>query len=119
MVKREQEEGGLFILREKTRDEVEREEAEYRAYLEREVGPLENILDLGEEVKMAGEVRRQEDDDKHAHAAEAETGKKKKKKKKKGGKSGEESKEMDQEFLVKCVHRFFRHTQRMIVYFFS
>ena len=118
MVKREQEEGGLFILRERTRDEVEREEAEYRAYLEREVGPLENILDLGEKGKIVGEVRRQEDDDKHAHAAEAEAGKKKKKKKK-GGKSGEESKETDQEFLIKCVHRFFRHTQRMIVYFFS
>ncbi len=39
-----QEEGSLFTLREKTRDEVEREEAEYRAYLEREVGPLENKI---------------------------------------------------------------------------
>ncbi|KAI0295298.1 hypothetical protein BC826DRAFT_292598 [Russula brevipes] len=45
------EEGGLFTLREKTRDEVEREEAEYRAYLEREAGPLEKILDLGERVR--------------------------------------------------------------------
>ncbi len=97
----EQEEGGLFTLREKTRDEVEREEAEYRAYLEREVGPLEEILDLGEEGKTEGEVRRQEDDDTHAHPAEAETGKKKKKKK--GRKSGEERKETGQEFLIKCV----------------
>ena len=107
--KQEMEEGGLFTLREKTRDEVEQEEAEYRAYLEREVGPLEKILDLGEEGKMEGEVRRQEDDDEHTHPAEAEAGKKKKKKKK-GGKSGEERKETDQEFLIKCVRRFSSHT---------
>jgi protein KRI1 len=111
------EEGGLFTLREKTRDEVEREEAEYRAYLEREVGPLEKILDLGEEGKTEGEIRRQEDDDKHAQPAEAEAGKKKKKKKK-GGKSGEERKETDQEFLIKCVRRFFFRTQQLIVSFF-
>jgi protein KRI1 len=104
-VAKQEKEGGLFTLREKTRDEVEREEAEYRAYLEREVGPLENILDLGEEGKTEGEVRPQEDDDRHAHPAEAETGKKKKKKKK-GRKSGEERKETDQEFLIKCVRRF-------------
>ncbi|KAI9465171.1 KRI1-like family C-terminal-domain-containing protein, partial [Lactarius psammicola] len=97
----EREEGGLFTLREKTRDEMEREEAEYRAYLEREVGPLEEILDLGEEGKTEGEVRRQEDDDTHTHPAEAETGKKKKKKK--GRKRGEERKETDQEFLINYI----------------
>ena len=116
--KREEEEGGLFTLREKTKDEIEREEAEYRAYLEREVGPLEEILDLGEEGKTEGEVRRQEDDDTHARPAEAETGKKKKKKK--GRKSGgEDRKETDQEFLIKCVCRFSSCAQRMIVYFLS
>ncbi|KAH9006285.1 Krr1-domain-containing protein, partial [Lactarius hatsudake] len=93
----EREEGGLFTLREKARDEVEREEAEYRAYLEREVGPLEKILDLGEEGKTEDEVR-QEDD---AHPAEAETGKKKKRKK--GRKSAEERKETDQEFLINYI----------------
>ncbi|KAH8996823.1 Krr1-domain-containing protein, partial [Lactarius akahatsu] len=92
----EREEGGLFTLREKARDEVEREEAEYRAYLEREVGPLEKILDLGEEGKTEDEVRQEED----AHLAEAETGKKKKKK---GRKSAEERKETDQEFLINYI----------------
>ena len=101
----QEQQGGLFTLREKTRDEVEAEEAEYRAYLEREVGPLEKILDLGEEGKTEGEVRLQEDDDKRALPAEVETGKKKKKKKK-GRESGEERKETDQDFLIKCVRRF-------------
>ena len=117
VAKQEEEEGGLFTLREKTRDEIEREEAEYRAYLEREVGPLEEILDLGEEGKTEGEVRRQEDDDTHARPAEAETGKKKKKKR--GRKGGEDKKETDQEFLIKYVYYFSGYTQRMIFYFFS
>jgi hypothetical protein len=51
----------------------------------------------------------------HAHPAEAEPGKKKKKKK--GRKSEEDRKETDQEFLIKCVCRFSRYSQRMI--FFS
>ncbi|KAH9047329.1 hypothetical protein EDB84DRAFT_1619218 [Lactarius hengduanensis] len=93
----EREEGGLFTLREKARDEVEREEAEYRAYLEREVGPLEKILDLGEEGKTEDEVRQEED----AHLAEAEAGKKKKGKR--GRKSAEERKETDQEFLINYI----------------
>ena len=98
-----QEEGGLFTLREKTRDEVEQEEAEYRAYLEREVGPLEKILDLGEEDK-ADELRwisRKEEEDMHVPHGEADSGKKKKKKK--GKKSAEKREETDQDFLVKCV----------------
>ena len=98
----EEEEGGLFTLREKTRDEVEREEAEYRAYLEREVGPLEKILDIGEEEKTVVDVRRQEEDV-HVPPDEADSGKKKRKKK--GGKVVEE-KVTDQEFLIKCVWFF-------------
>ncbi|KAH9072780.1 Krr1-domain-containing protein [Lactarius deliciosus] len=93
----EREEGGLFTLREKARDEVEREEAEYRAYLEREVGPLEKILDLGEEGKTDDEVRQEED----AHPVGADTGKKKRRKK--GRKSAEERKETDQEFLINYI----------------
>jgi protein KRI1 len=95
----EQEEGGLFTLREKTRDEVEREEAEYRAYLEREVGPLEKILDIGEEEKVGDGIRPQEEDV-HVAPAEADSGKKRKKRKEK---VVEERKETDQEFLIKCV----------------
>jgi protein KRI1 len=99
------EEGGLFILREKTRDEVEREEAEYRAYLEREAGPLEKILDLGEESKVEDEMRPQDVGDAHAHPAEADP--RKKKGKKKGKKIEEERKVTDQEFLIKCVFALF------------
>jgi protein KRI1 len=96
-----QEEGGLFTLREKTRDEVEQEEAEYRAYLEREVGPLEKILDLGEEEKAEEWILRKEEEDVHVPLGEADSGKKKKKKK--GEKIVEKREEADQEFLVKCV----------------
>ena len=93
----QQEEGGLFTLREKTRDEVEEEEAAYRAYLEREVGPLEKILDLGEEGVVL-----KEEEDMHLPLGEADSGKKNKKKK--GKKVVEKRKETDQEFLVKCVY---------------
>jgi protein KRI1 len=96
-----QEEGGLFTLREKTRDEVEREEAEYRAYLEREVGPLEKILDLGEEEKAEGWILRKGEEDMLVPLGEADSGKKGKKKK--GKKIVEKRDETDQEFLVKCV----------------
>jgi protein KRI1 len=95
----QEEEGGLFTLREKTKNEVEREEAEYRAYLEREVGPLEKILDLGEEERVGDGMRRQEEDV-HLPPGDADSGKKRKKK---GGKVVEEKKETDQEFLIKCV----------------
>ena len=72
----EEEKGGLFILREKTKDE--REEAEYRAYLEREVGLLKKILDIGDEEKVVDEVGPQEE---HVHLSpgEADSGKKEKK----------------------------------------
>jgi protein KRI1 len=94
----EEEEGGLFALREKTKDEIEQEEAEYRAYLEREVGPLEKILDLGEEEKVDA-IRRIEDEDAHTRPDETDSGKKKRKKKAKKG--AEDRKETDQEFLIK------------------
>jgi protein KRI1 len=98
----EEVEGGLFTLREKTRDELELEEAEYRAYLEREVGPLEKILDLGEEGKVEDVIRPHEDEGARVHPGEADAGKKKKKKGK--GKVEEERKETDQEFLLKYVY---------------
>ena len=101
----QQEEGGLFTLREKTRDEVEREEAEYRAYLEREVGPLEKILDLGEEEKAEKWTLPQDEEDVHVHVPldEAEDSRKKKKKKK-GKQIAEKREETDREFLIKCVY---------------
>lgn len=96
-----QEEGGLFTLREKTRDEVEQEEAEYRAYLEREVGPLEKILDLGEEERAEEWILRKEEEDMRVSLGEADSGKKNKKKK--GKKIVEKREETDQDFLIKCV----------------
>ena len=101
----QQEEGGLFTLREKTRDEVEQEEAEYRAYLEREVGPLEEILDLGEEEKADGSILRKEEDNMHVVLGEAES---EKKNKKKGKKIAEKSEATDRDFLIKCV--CYRHS---------
>jgi protein KRI1 len=104
-------EGGLFTLREKTRDEVELEEAEYRVYLEREVGPLEEILDLGEEAKVEDEIHRQGDEGSPARSGESLAGKAKKKKKK--GKVVEQRQETDQEFLIKCgVLLFLSHVQK-------
>ncbi|KAI0250084.1 KRI1-like family-domain-containing protein [Lactifluus subvellereus] len=97
----QEEEGGLFTLREKTKDEVEREETEYRAYLEREVGPLEKILDLGEEGKVEDGIGRLREDDVPIHPGETDTGKKKRKKK--GKKGAEKRKETDQEFLVNYI----------------
>jgi protein KRI1 len=94
----QEEEGGLFTLREKTKDEIEQEEAEYRAYLEREVGPLEKILDLGDEERVDA-IRRVEDEDAHTRPDETDSGKKKRKKKAKKG--AEDRKETDQEFLIK------------------
>ncbi|TFK74652.1 Krr1-domain-containing protein [Pluteus cervinus] len=73
----------LLILREKTKDEIEREEEEYRQYLEREVGSdldeLVTVEPISEPAKQDnvgadGEEEGEEDRDK----------KKKKKKKKKG-----------------------------------
>lgn len=106
-------EGGLFTLREKTRDEVELEEAEYRAYLEHEVGPLEKILDLGEEAKVGDEIRRREDGSSPVRSGEPETGKKKKKKR--TSKVMEQRKETDQEFLIKCGALFFLSHVRNIL----
>jgi protein KRI1 len=98
----QQEEGGLFTLREKTRDEVEQEEAEYRAYLEREVGPLEKILDFGEEESAETGIRRKEEEDMHVPLGEAGSGKNNNKKKK-GKEVVEKREEKDQEFLIKFV----------------
>lgn len=96
----------LLVLREKTKDEQEREEEEYRAYLEREVGDLKDIIgeaDTGVQVEEGQEE-------------EGEKEKKKKKKKKKGGddkqeedstpttkKTRKSKEEEDQEFLLKYV----------------
>lgn len=84
------EEDDLLVLREKTKDEIEREEEEYRAYLQREVG--EDLSGLITVEAESGEG-----------AAQAEEGErpKKSKKEKKSAKSGKSKQDDDQEFLLK------------------
>lgn len=94
-------EDDFLIPREKTQDEQEQEEEEYRAFLEREVGDLKELVtvdvdDVSEKEKKEEEVESEEEGD--------ETKKKKKKKKSKRGTEVKKTKaEKDQEFLLKCV----------------
>lgn len=89
------EEDDLLVPREKTKDELEREDEEYKEFLEREVGEdLRNLVTVEESEVIVEE--------------EEETGKRKKKdkkdKKKGKEKEGRKSKtEEDHEFLMKCV----------------
>jgi len=107
----EGEEDDFLIPREKTQDERDREEEEYRAFLEREVGDLRDL------VSVAGSDDKREKVKEETEAeAEQEGGGKDKKKKKKKKKSktaeGETEKpkkskaEEDQEFLMKYMPSF-------------
>ncbi|KAI0048814.1 hypothetical protein FA95DRAFT_997648 [Auriscalpium vulgare] len=92
----EKDDDALFTLREKTKDEIEEEQEAYRQYLEREVGGLEDLVEV-DAAPVDGEVKREDGD---------EVVKEKKKKKKKGkgkGKEKEEVKETDQEFLLNYI----------------
>lgn len=85
----------FLVAREKTKDEVEMEEEEYRAFLEREVGDLKKL------VSIDGGLGHETRDDGVEKA-------KKKKKKKDGSDSGlgkqkRTQAEKDQEFLMKYV----------------
>jgi protein KRI1 len=84
----------LLVPREKTKDEREVEEKEYRAFLEREVGDLKEIIGIEEEET----VKEQDGIDEGA-------GKKKKKKASKDDKSTKKERttkeEEDQEFLMR------------------
>lgn len=104
----DEEEGGLFTLREKTQDEVRREEEEYRKYLERELreGGVEGL----EVLKGLVDVEDVERGVKREQNEEGERKKKKKGKKErqeektKDGKESRKGKEEnDQEFLMKCA----------------
>jgi len=96
-------EDDFLIPREKTQDEREREEEEYRAFLEREVGDLKELVtvdvdDVTEEEMKEEEGKNEEEGDKE---------KKKKKKSKKGTEEVKKTKaEKDQEFLLKYVNHF-------------
>ncbi|KAJ7647801.1 KRI1-like family C-terminal-domain-containing protein [Roridomyces roridus] len=84
----------LLVPREKTLDEVAREEEEYRVFLEKEVGDLHELVNVGSE---------------DAAADPSDDGSKKKKKKKKnkergdGGESQRTKQEEDQDFLVNYI----------------
>jgi protein KRI1 len=92
----------FLVAREKTKDELEMEEEEYHAFLEREVGDLKNLvsIDDGSENVVNGGPSKQEDE------GADKTDKKKKKKKQDGSESGavkqkKTQAEKDQEFLMK------------------
>ncbi|KZV61949.1 Krr1-domain-containing protein [Peniophora sp. CONT] len=102
-VGKEEEEDDLLQLREKTDDEVAREEAEYRAYLEKEVQGLEGLIEVEE-----SNVREKDEDDVKEEEPDAKDGegKKKRKKKKKGKREEDKPAQTDQEFLMKYVHLY-------------
>lgn len=85
-------EDDLLVERTKTRDELEREEEEYKAFLEREVGE-----DL--RVGLDGLVNNKDRVNEDASVSE----KKKKKKSKKAGQDEGSKEKADQEFLEKYV----------------
>ncbi|KAL0955705.1 hypothetical protein HGRIS_001925 [Hohenbuehelia grisea] len=87
----------LLVPRSKTKDEIELEEEEYRAFLEREVGPdLKNLVTVDADTAL-----RQDD------AVEPSSSKKKKKKKSKAAKGDGAPKiskeEEDKEFLMNYI----------------
>lgn len=90
---------GFLIPREKTKDEAEKEEEEYRAFLEREVGgDLKDLVTIDSDTALW----------KHEDGEGAGVESKKKKKKKKDSKEKTEKKatskdEADHEFLMKYV----------------
>lgn len=88
----EEEDDDLLIPREKSKDEIEKEEEEYREFLAREVGEdLEKLVVIEEGAINAGESEQGE---------HKEEGKKSKKKSKDKGK-GKAKQETEQEFLMK------------------
>ncbi|KAF8953200.1 KRI1-like family C-terminal-domain-containing protein [Flammula alnicola] len=105
----------FLIPREKTKDEREREEEEYRTFLEREVGDLRELVsvdgndDSEEEHRINGEVDEGEQKEEKKEGASNEPKKKKKKKTKKlaGGGEPETVKktkaEKDQDFLLNYI----------------
>ena len=116
-----QAEDDFLIPREKTQDEREREEDEYRAFLEREVGDLREVVSvddgLGNDEESAKEDVVENEDGK-----DTQIEKKKKKKTKKAkeerdanhelsnGKQKKTKAEKDQEFLMKYVNSAFLST---------
>jgi protein KRI1 len=94
--------GGVLVPREKTKDELEREEEDYRAFLEKEVGS--DLDDLITVEKAEIQVEKSSDVESDA--------KKKKKKKKRSKESKATSKEQeDHEFLMRYAFSFSSHAE--------
>lgn len=101
-----EDEDEILVPREKTKDELEREQEEYRAYLTREVGEdIGGLVTIEEGVGALEEEGREERDVAEPEVHGDEEGEKKKKKKKKKGKGKEKKskEEADHEFLMKCI----------------
>lgn len=90
--------GGVLVPREKTKDELEREEEDYRAFLEKEVGSdLDDLITVEKAAEKSSDVE-----------GDAE----KKKKKKKSQESKAKSKEQeDHEFLMRYAVSISNHTR--------
>jgi len=109
----------FLIPREKTKDEREREEEEYRAFLEREVGDLKELVTVDVDDVSEKEEEEVKNDD------ERDEKKKQKKKTKKRTEEMKQTKaEKDQEFLLEYVHLFFffqfilcNHSYHLTLYF--
>ena len=91
----DEEEEDLLIPRSKTKDEIEREEEEYRAFLEREVGEDLSGLITVEDTDGAGASG--------SGAVDVKEERTKKKSKKSKNKNAKSKHEDDQEFLMKYV----------------
>ncbi|KAI9063919.1 Krr1-domain-containing protein [Trametes sanguinea] len=90
-----EEEDDFLVPREKTKDEIEREEEEYRAFLEREVGEdLSGLVTV--DPDSAGVLDGADEEDSVGH-------KKKSKKEKKEKKPAKSKQEEDQEFLMNYI----------------
>ncbi|KAJ6590018.1 KRI1-like family C-terminal-domain-containing protein [Mycena vulgaris] len=93
------EEEDWLVPREKTMDEVAREEEEYRTFLEKEVGDLRDLVDVGGDSAVVEQLQEEESGSK----------KKKKKKEKKSNEegsskaAGSSKQEQDQDFLVNYI----------------
>ncbi len=98
-------EGDDFLIpREKTKDEIETEGAEYRAFLEREVGDIRGLvsMDCYPEVSTLGAIGEVGSEDGGAEEFDRRTKKPKKKKVEVSGMNQKKTKvEEDQEFLMK------------------
>lgn len=91
----ESDSGDLLVPRERTKDEIEREEEEYKEFLQREVG---NGVDIRELITVEEGVERIHE------SGEGDTTMSKKRKRKEKEPKEKRSEETDRDFLLKYVH---------------